>query len=158
MKKALAIMFYASNTNKDFNADKYIVHVNDYLNKKNLIQNKNFNTNQKNLNMRLLNFNIVKSRKDLFASAYEKNKLVQTIIDLKVQKLTSQILEQVKLAMRNLEVKNDKNTSKTKYIYVIVRNFNYIYGKNIIIFQSRVILVIKLYFEICKPDISSLIQ
>ena len=39
-------MFYASNTNKNSNVDKNIVNTNNYLDKRNLAQNKDF-TNQK---------------------------------------------------------------------------------------------------------------
>ena len=46
MKKTLAVMFCVDNTNEDSNADKNIINTNDYLNKKNLVQNKNL-TEQK---------------------------------------------------------------------------------------------------------------
>ena len=36
MIKALVIIFYANNTNENFNANRYIVNVNNYLNKENL--------------------------------------------------------------------------------------------------------------------------
>ena len=41
MKKALAIIFCADNTNKNSNVDKNIININNYINEANLTQDKN---------------------------------------------------------------------------------------------------------------------
>ena len=48
-------------------------------------------------------------------------------------------------------------TLETRFIYLIIKNCNCIYCRNIPILSSKDILAIKLYFKICKPDITSLI-
>lgn len=57
----------------------------DYLDGKDLARNGNFTTDQKNSNIEILNFkdNISKFLKKLFITAYETDKLIQTIIDTK---------------------------------------------------------------------------
>ena len=75
MKKALAIIFYDKNVNENLNADETIININNYLEKGNLAQNKNF-IDQENSNIEPLNPNTGKSLKNLLANAYEKNKLV----------------------------------------------------------------------------------
>ena len=57
---------------------------------------------------------------ELFANTYEKDELVQAIIGAKVkdlQKLPPEILKQVKLFIRNLELKNSRLYVKNR-IYV----------------------------------------
>ena len=44
MKKVLAIIFCASNTNENFNVNKNIIDVSNYLNKEDLAPNENFTT------------------------------------------------------------------------------------------------------------------
>ena len=66
MKKILAIIFCTNNTNEDSNVNKNIINTNNYLDKKDLAQNKNF-TDQKNLNIQLLNFYSAEFLKNLFA-------------------------------------------------------------------------------------------
>ena len=67
-------MFCTNNILKNFNADKNIINVNNYLNKVNLAQNKNL-IDQKDSNVEPLNLNDAKFCKTLFASVYEKNRL-----------------------------------------------------------------------------------
>ena len=72
------------------------------------------------MNIKLLNLDTAEALKNLFPNAYEKNKLVQAIINTKVkrlQKLPLKILKQVKLAMRDLEVNNNRLYVRDK-IYI----------------------------------------
>ena len=64
-------MFYKNNANECLNINENITNVNNYLDKKSLIQNKNL-TDQKDLNVKLLNFNTRKFLEDLLANAYKK--------------------------------------------------------------------------------------
>ena len=107
MKKALTVIFC---TNKSINVDKDIIDANDYLDKRDLAQNEEF-INEKDSNIEPLNFDAAESLKNLLGNTYKKDELVQAIIDAKMkklQKLSPKILKQVKLAIRDLEVKNDK--------------------------------------------------
>ena len=111
MKKALAIMFYASNVKK-VNIDKNIIDAEDYLDN-NIVENNNLATDWENTDVKLWNYkkNAEKSFKKLFANIYKNNKLVQATIDVKVRdmrKLPRKILKQVKLSIENLEVKNNR--------------------------------------------------
>ena len=83
-------MFCAGNTNENFNANKNIINVNNYLDKRNLVQNENF-TEEKDSNNKSLNLNIIESLKNLFANAYKKDKLVQAIVNAKVIEFLSDI-------------------------------------------------------------------
>ena len=56
-------MFCIGNTNNDFNINKNTINVNDYLDKKNLAQNKYF-IEQEDLNIKLLNLNAKKFLED----------------------------------------------------------------------------------------------
>ena len=71
MKKALVVIFCVGNANEDLNIDKNIINVNNYLDKRNLAQNKNF-TDQKELNIELLNLDTRKSLENLLANEYKK--------------------------------------------------------------------------------------
>ena len=71
MKKTLAVIFYANNTNEVFNTNKDIINANNYPNKRNLIQNKN-PIDWKDSNVELLNLDTAKFLKDLLANAYKK--------------------------------------------------------------------------------------
>ena len=71
MKKTLAVIFYIGNINKGFNADKIIIDVNNYLDKKKLIKNKNL-IDQKDSNIEPMNPNTRKSLEDQFANVYKK--------------------------------------------------------------------------------------
>ena len=75
MKKTLVVIFCIGNTNEDLNADRNIINANDYLDKKNLAQNKDL-TDQEDSNVKLLNFDSVEFLKVLFAGAYESDELV----------------------------------------------------------------------------------
>ena len=79
-------MFCVCNTNENSNVNKNIINANDYLDKKDLAQNKN-PTNQKDLNIEPLNLNFSEFLENLFADAYESDKLVRIIIDAKVKRL-----------------------------------------------------------------------
>ena len=85
MKNALVVIFCASNANESLNINKDIIDANNYLDKGNLAQNKNF-TDQEDSNVKLLNFDAIESLKNLLANTYEKNKLVQAIINRKMKK------------------------------------------------------------------------
>ena len=71
MKKTLTVRFYTDNANVDFNANKNIININNYPDKKNLVQNKN-PINQKDLNVELVNSDAGKSLIDQFGEVYKK--------------------------------------------------------------------------------------
>ena len=119
VKKTLVVMFYTGNANEGPNADKDIININNYLNKENLVQNEDF-IDQKDSNIEPVNLNTGESLKNNLQK-HTKNNLVQAIIDAKVKKLSklpSEILIQVRLAMEDLEVKNDKLYIRSK-IYIL---------------------------------------
>ena len=120
-KKALAVIFCASNAKKKINIDKDIINDEDYLDN-NMAEDNNLIINWENADIKLQNHekNTEKFLDELFANAYKNDKLVQAIIDTKVnsiRKLSRKIRKQIKLSMGNLEIKNSRLYMQGK-IYV----------------------------------------
>ena len=121
IKKALAVMFCAGNAREKVNINEDIIDAEDYLND-NMAGNNNLATDWESANVKPRNYeeNTEDSLEELFANAYKNDKLVQAIIDAKIRgirKLPRKILKQVKLSIRNLEVKNSRLYVRGK-IYV----------------------------------------
>ena len=68
-------MFCTSNANKSFKANKDITSTNNYLDKENLAQNKNF-IDQDDSNVKLLNLDSIEYLENVLTNAYKKNKLI----------------------------------------------------------------------------------
>lgn len=111
IQKALAAMLCASstNTNEEVSTDEVedenedIINVEDYL--------EDDSAENRNETLTADQGSQTGSLEELLASAYEKDELVQAIIDAKVkglQKLLPEVLKQVKLSMGDLKVENSK--------------------------------------------------
>ena len=132
-------MFCAGNAKKKVNIDKDIIDAKKYL-KDNMAGDNNLRTDQKieNIKQRKHEKNAENSLEKLFENVYKNNKLVQAIIDAKVKemrKLPCKILKQVKLFMRNLEIKNNRlyvqgkiyvPDDKNLWLYLLWQQYNFL--------------------------------
>ena len=112
MNKTLAVIFCVNNARKEVNIDKNIINAENYLDD-NMAKNNNLAINQESADVEPQNYkkNAESFLKELFANAYKNDKLVQATIDAKVRskkKLLYKILKQVKLFIKDLEVKNSR--------------------------------------------------